>query len=1409
MADTSSRLLIHQVSKIHEDGIQKRNDNTNKPSCKVVAVKWFSSIFIALLFLTCLTHSKISLLVLSGAMHAQNHHALDINARSRLFVMLQIISLAPHVINFVRGVWCGILRKDRKWPKPHVTLIMTVMSIIESFGLCLFIFIIPGLSKTHHVILLMNCVFILPLLDNIRCLIVNRKQQSNNQSPRNRNGMKEYVEYVMYAGALISEIVGIVFTFILLFKHIPKSKMWIAPIGVICLSIAWIPSLQKYMVERINPISNESPYSPNGDVEPGPSTSQPGIQNENETSSNHIRPLDKVESTAWKMTALMSFVKLLSTFGFSMLIYFNNSLSQFPDGPDKADINRYIDGWRTIQDWSQAQIYYFSAHITSGFIGYIVGYIACTTCSQQIGFSFPLAAATPLSVILLAVRKSCDVIVLLPDTEEKLDCTINDDRGIIIIATIGLVLAQVLSTWWILYRSQLIVMLREYQLFWTPMYNSALLEHWIMLNRRNELIDTGNIRLKPFENAKRSTVFICTTMFREDELEMKQLLESLRSVNDRVSQSRGLRFEFHIFFDGALKAGIPTEHLLQLVVLVGEVFNIGVHSSTKTITPYGMSLSWRLPSGGRDGTCLTVHLKDNSKVKSKKRWSQVMYMSYVLEQGIQNENANYDKEEESYILTTDADVKFSPKSVEALLDLMTLDKSVGAVCARTHPLGSGLLVWYQIFEYAIGHWFQKASEHVIGSVLCAPGCFSVYRCKAIKTILSVYASNVEKAEEFLTKDMGEDRWFCTLMVQSGWRIEYCAAAENSTHCPENFDEFFKQRRRWIVSTLANQWLLIREWHYIKQHNLRVSFFYKIYQIILLVSTLIGPSSVILVVSGGLKYGQDWNPTATVSLQVVISVCYAFTCLFTSQTVQLMSGKIICGIYAIMMMIAIVGTAVEIATDINGQPGAEVNFISEDIRISSTSLYLLGMAALFLVTALLHLGEFWSIFYGFVYLLGLPSGYLILMIYSICNITDSSWGTREAEQSIVRPEGKSWHDKFLAVFKYICTCCLSRRMQDNTQTIHETGSKGTEDTSNSNNSKSDGNSDETSSSKLPTGVTEDGKGPDLRKSFRGQTQDEDPCVEAWLSDMKAEAKLLKDNGYEKTSFISGLTKRELKDIGIDNKINRGKILMKIKELKDYEIPTEVPENVESWLKRIDLYQYNDNFKRNSVIAQRDLEILVDFNVKDIKELLGITKIGHIKRFLTAIKKLKKPTKAQQKQVNVLKEIKDLTPADPHTTSDMNSYWEALRKGCLIPQSTVFESDEHLKVKLRELRNKWLVVFAMINVLWLILISTLADKGKLLGVFGSNPIGFLVIVVYGLVLLIQFFAMLIHRISTLMHFLGRIPYKCNSNYNSSWMFDDSENSTLDETESKKFQEDKQKAYKTYRPSSERNERTPLLK
>ena len=96
--------------------------------------------------------------------------------------------------------------------------------------------------------------------------------------------------------------------------------------------------------------------------------------------------------------------------------------------------------------------------------------------------------------------------------------------------------------------------------------------------------------------------------------------------------------------------------------------------------------------------------------------------------------------------------------------------------------------------------------------------------------------------EFFVDDprpSGEDRWLCTLMVQAGWRLEYSAAAEDSTYCPDTFDEFFKQRRRWIPSTLANLLLLISQWKLTVNNNDYISFPFILYQALMVFSTIIG------------------------------------------------------------------------------------------------------------------------------------------------------------------------------------------------------------------------------------------------------------------------------------------------------------------------------------------------------------------------------------------------------------------------------------------------------------------------------------------------------------------------------------------------------------------------------------------
>lgn len=417
-----------------------------------------------------------------------------------------------------------------------------------------------------------------------------------------------------------------------------------------------------------------------------------------------------------------------------------------------------------------------------------------------------------------------------------------------------------------------------------------------------------------------------------------------------------------------------------------------------------------------------------------------------------------------------------------------------------------------------------------------------------------------------------------------------------------------------------------------------------------------------------------------------------------------------------MGIAIVGTVVGISTDINGVSGTGENFISENMKMSSTSVYLIGMAIIFFVTALLHLTEFWAIFYGIIYLLGLPTGYLILMIYSICNITDTSWGTREDSHSI------SFRECLRSTFNFICSKSTQAGIYAQTGDPKQTGdSTETSDSAKTDSSKhtidfpQTGDSIQSSSHLTP------------RIEFSQSGDFKDLPVESWLKDRPNEAQKFKENGYEKKSFISGITKEDLRRIGINVEEFLEKIEKEVDLPKKYEIPIIIPESVESFLKNIGLEEYKDKFEEADIKVLRDIKKLEIYDEDKIRKNLKITKPGHVRRLVLAID--------QQKYT--------VTCGD--------------------------SSDLELKVQLKELRNNWVLMFAMINILWTILISTLADMGKLLhAAFGSNPTGFAVLFVYGSVLVIQFFAMIIHRISTFLHFLGTIPYICGKSYHSRWVY-----------------------------------------
>lgn len=78
------------------------------------------------------------------------------------------------------------------------------------------------------------------------------------------------------------------------------------------------------------------------------------------------------------------------------------------------------------------------------------------------------------------------------------------------------------------------------------------------------------------------------------------------------------------------------------------------------------------------------------------------------------------------------------------------------------------MVWYQQFEYAVGHWLQKAAEHVFGCVLCCPGCFSLFRGSALMddNVMKMYTTKPTEARHYIQFEQGNFRVVFFVLINS-------------------------------------------------------------------------------------------------------------------------------------------------------------------------------------------------------------------------------------------------------------------------------------------------------------------------------------------------------------------------------------------------------------------------------------------------------------------------------------------------------------------------------------------------------------------------------------------------------------------------------------------------------------------
>ncbi len=143
--------------------------------------------------------------------------------------------------------------------------------------------------------------------------------------------------------------------------------------------------------------------------------------------------------------------------------------------------------------------------------------------------------------------------------------------------------------------------------------------------------------------------------------------------------------------------------------------------------------------------------------------------------------------------------------------------------------------------------------------------------------------------------LGEDRWLTTLLLQQGYRVEYCAASDAYTHAPETFKEFFNQRRRWMPSTMANIMDLLRDTKHTTYVNENISKLYMFYQAVLFVSTILGPGTILLTIASALRTVFSTLTIAeSYTISVLPAIFYIIICLKTKSNTQIAIGAVMTG-----------------------------------------------------------------------------------------------------------------------------------------------------------------------------------------------------------------------------------------------------------------------------------------------------------------------------------------------------------------------------------------------------------------------------------------------------------------------------------------------------------------------------------
>ncbi|XP_068620827.1 chitin synthase chs-2 isoform X1 [Battus philenor] len=933
----------------------------------------------------------------------------------------------PEIGTFIRSVRICFFKSSKK-PSPAQFIVVFLAESLQTIGMgILFYIVLPELDVVKGA-MLTNCLCVIPAILGLLS--------------RSSRDSKRFVKVIVDMAAIVAQVTG----FIVWPLSENKPVLWLIPISSICISLGWWE----------NYVTRQSPI--------GIIKILGRLKEELNASRYYTYRFMSIWKILLFLLCILFCIWLDGDEPAMFFQLFNSGFGphnivveeiQIQLGgtviPDLVNATLTGDSVEVSAVYKSA-FYVMLIQMFAAYFCYIFGKFACKILIQGFSYAFPINLVIPLVVNFLIAAcglrngDNCFFHGTVPDYLFFESPPVFSLSDFITRQMAWVWLLWLLSQTWItihIWTPKAERLASTEKLFVLPMYNGLLIDQSMALNRKRDdhkdvktedlaeiekekgdeyyetiSVHTDNTGSSPrtIKSSDQITrIYACATMWHETKDEMMEFLKSILRLDEdqcarrvaqkylRVVDPDYYEFETHIFLDDAFEISDHSDDDSQvnrfvklLVDTIDEAAsnvhqtNIRIRPPKRYPAPYGGRLTWVLPGK----TKMICHLKDKAKIRHRKRWSQVMYMYYLLGHRLMELPIPVDRKEvmaeNTFLLTLDGDIDFQPHAVRLLIDLMKKNKNLGAACGRIHPVGSGPMVWYQMFEYAIGHWLQKATEHMIGCVLCSPGCFSLFRGKALMddNVMKKYTLRSDEARHYVQYDQGEDRWLCTLLLQRGYRVEYSAASDAYTHCPEGFSEFYNQRRRWVPSTIANIMDLLVDYKHTIKINDNISTPYIAYQMMLMGGTILGPGTIFLMLVGAFVAAFRIDNWTSFEYNLYPIAIFMFVCFTMKSEIQLLVAQILSTAYAMIMMAVIVGTALQLGEDGIGSPSA---------------IFLISLSSSFFIAACLHPQEFWCIVPGIIYLLSIPSMYLLLILYSIINLNVVSWGTREVQVKKTKKE----------------------------------------------------------------------------------------------------------------------------------------------------------------------------------------------------------------------------------------------------------------------------------------------------------------------------------------------------------------------------------------------------------------------